>query len=261
MRKNLSPKLLIFCLIFALILSGCNISDTPIVSSSAANSEKTPQSSEITSSQAAQSESSSETGTSTSSKPSSQAATTSSEQSSSQQNSSKTSSVPYPEIKSGEVAPIVFTDSLQGESIDLKSQAINADFINKEWTSHFAVVNTYDELEAIWQSEAENIPKEYYSYFSKDDYTKMYQREFFEKNSLIMLLIYGRSVSYPQEDNTVTVSKQDNKLYIKTNLFYNPKKRSNQEGTVTTVSFSDSRTFITIPKDVLSDIDAVFCIK
>jgi len=271
MKKKLNLKHLIPVIILLLLLSGCNTGTSPnITSSTPATSEKTPESSDISSvnnsSETPGSDISTASTESSSLNPVSSAPQTNSNPATSPETSSSTASSTSPSsnVSTSDtqtsidleelVTPMIYTDTMQGSAVDFVEKTIDISIANDNWTSHIAIIRSYDELKSVYEGEKETFPKDLYIYVERDDYSKMYTEEFFEDKAVVMLFVHrGLEVKTYSIDS---VTKNDNRLYIHMdNVILDDDKQYIQVS-------ADYRTFISVSKEDMSGItDIVVCEK
>ena len=120
----------------------------------------------------------------------------------------------------GLIVPIDYTDFIFGEEVASEATTERIFDGNKQWISHIAVVNTLEELEAVFQGEGIE------AYSENTDYTKRYTNEFFEDKSLILLFvtrdssyfIYSIEKIYKKDD--ILIISMNNAKYADGKEFY-----------------------------------------
>lgn len=139
---------------------------------------------------------------------------------------------------------ITKVDAIEGDEINFVSEDAKVyGGGNTIWKRHFAVVRSLDEFNELHQLEG-------YRIYDETKYPNVFSEEFYKNNVLIVLLEYRGA---PFSNNVEKITKKDGALYMYIDNTF--------DGAAIAAS-STVRTFITISKEDMKDVETVFtCVK
>ena len=134
-------------------------------------------------------------------------------------------------------------DTIEGKEINFVLENPNLYGAGtQKWKRHFAVVRSLDEFNELHQLEG-------YKIYDETKYPNVFSEEFYKNNVLIVLLEYRGA---PFSNNVERVTKKDNALYMYID--------NNFDGWGVDAYYA-VRTFITISREDMNEVENVFCVQ